>query len=75
MSLVRWVPLSRKTHIPSDMCYPTQETHISSDITSDMCSPIRETHTISDMGIPGRGTHISRDCSRVGKTHSARDMC
>ena len=53
MSLVRCVPLSRKTHIRSDMCYPTQETHISSDITSDMCSPIRETHAISDMGIPG----------------------
>ena len=52
MSLVTCVPLSRKTHIPSAMCYPTQETHISSDITSDMCSPIRETHTISDLPFP-----------------------
>ena len=64
-----------ETDIPSDMCYATQETHISSDITSDMCSPIRETHTFSDMGIPGRGTHITRNCFQVGKTHSATDMC
>ena len=29
----------------------------------------------SDMCILGRGTHITRNCTWVGKTHSTRDMC
>ena len=47
-----------ETDIPSDMCYPTQETHISSDITSDMCSPIRK-HIPLAIWVSRVGEHIS----------------
>ena len=44
---------ARGTHITSDMCVPTQETQIPSDLCSlthsDMCSPLWETHIPRDM--------------------------
>ena len=50
---------TQDTHIPSDVCSPTWETHIPNNI----CSPTQETHISSDMCFPNwdRETHILSD--------------
>ena len=42
-----------ETHIPCDMFFPAQETHIA----SYMCSPTWETHIACDMFFPTQETH------------------
>ena len=58
MSLVRCVPLSRKTHIPSDMCYPTQETQ-SVVISLAICVPLSGKHIPLAIWVSRVGEHIS----------------
>ena len=57
-----------ETHIPCDMFFPAQETHIASymcsptwetPIPSDMCFPTWETHIACDMFFPTQETHTS----------------
>ena len=59
--------LTCETHIPSDMCSPTQKTHIR-DMRFSTCetyslsgvfSPTWETHIFSDMCFPIQETHVS----------------
>ena len=60
-----------ETHIPCDMCFPSGETHI----PSDMGSFTWETHISGDLFSPTAETHIASDmCSSTSKTHFACDM-
>ena len=45
------------THIPSDMCSPTQKTHS----PSDMCSPTQKTHSLNDMCSPTQETQVNKN--------------
>ena len=61
-----------ETHIPCDMFFPAQETHIA----SYMCSPTWETHIACDMFFSTQETHIaSYMCSPTWETGIPCDMC